>query len=132
LEAQVRACGLQPFVKGAVVGGELTDALLEGGVLCGDPLDGLLRPFGLQVADLAEKFTDVGALGEDLGVGGLEGVLGVERPFPPGRLMPVILVCQCLAAPLVSVRDGRGDRAARLGVFVEERACCAKAWGRSP
>jgi hypothetical protein len=54
LEAEVGACGLEPFVEGAVVGGE--------------PLDGLLGPLGLQVADLAEEFTDAGALGDDLGV----------------------------------------------------------------
>ena len=77
--------GCQAFLQGAVVGGELADVLLEGGVLGGDPLDGLFGPFGLQVADLAEEFADAGALGEDLRVGGLEGVLGVERPLPPGE-----------------------------------------------
>lgn len=85
------ACGRQAFFQGAVVGGELADALLEGGVFRGDPLDGFLGPFGLRVADLAEEFADAGALGEDLGVGDLEGVLGVERPFSPGRLVLVVL-----------------------------------------
>jgi hypothetical protein len=66
LEAQVGAGGLEAFVKGAVVVGELADALLEGGVLGGDPLDGFLGPFGFQVAYLTEKFADAGALGEDL------------------------------------------------------------------
>ena len=92
LEAQVGAGGFEPFVEGAVVGGELADALFERGVLGGDPLDGLLGPFGLQVADLAEEFADAGALGEDLGVGGLEGVFGVQRAFAPGRLALVVLV----------------------------------------
>jgi len=71
LESEVGAGGLEPFVEGAVVGRQLADPLLEvgvlGGVLGGDPLDGLLRPLGLQVADLTEEFTDAGALGEDLG-----------------------------------------------------------------
>jgi len=84
LEPQVGAGGLQPLVQGAVVGGGLAEALFEGGVLGGDPLDGVLGPLGLQVADLAEEFADAGALGADLGVGGLEGVFGVECAFPPG------------------------------------------------
>ena len=63
LEAQVGARGLQSFVQGAVVGGELADALFEGGVLGGDALDGFLGPFGFQVADVAEEFTDAAALG---------------------------------------------------------------------
>jgi hypothetical protein len=70
LEAQVGAGGLEAFVEGAIVGGELADTLLQGGVLGGDPLDGFLGSFGFQVADLAEEFADAGALGEDLGVGG--------------------------------------------------------------
>ena len=73
LEAQVGARGLQSFVHGSVVGGELADALLEGGVLGGDALDGFLGPFGFQVADLAEKFADAGALIEDLGGSSVEG-----------------------------------------------------------
>jgi hypothetical protein len=85
LEAQVGAGGFKPFIKRAVLGGELTDALFEGGVLGGDSLDVVVCPFGLQVADTAEELTDAGALGEDLGVGGLERVLGVEGPLAPGR-----------------------------------------------
>jgi hypothetical protein len=91
VEPEVVPGGLEPLVEGAVVGGELADALLEGGVLGGDPGDGFLGPLGLEVADLAEEFADAGALGEDLGVGGLERVLGVQRPFPPGRLPLVVL-----------------------------------------
>ncbi len=121
LEAQVGPGCLEAFVEGPVVGGELADALFEGGVLSGDPLDGFLGPFGLKVADLAQEFADAGSLVEDLGVGGFEGALGVERPLPPGRLSLVVQISQCLAAALVGVRDGCGDRAARLGVFVEER-----------
>lgn len=75
MEAQVGAGGLEALVEGAAVGGELADALFEGGVLGGDPLDGFLGPLNLQVADLAKEFADASALGEDLGVGGLDGVL---------------------------------------------------------
>ena len=85
MEAQVRACGLEPFVQGAVVGGELADTLFEGGVLGGDALDGLFGPLGLKVADLAHELADQCALLEDLRVRGLERVLGVESPLTPGR-----------------------------------------------
>jgi hypothetical protein len=43
----------QPLVLGAGVGGELAEALLECGVLGGDAVDGILSPFGFQVADVA-------------------------------------------------------------------------------
>jgi hypothetical protein len=84
VEAEVLSCGLEFLLEGAVPGGERADALLERGVLGGDPLDGFLGPFGLQVADLAEELADTGALGEDLGVGGLERVFGVQCAFPIG------------------------------------------------
>jgi hypothetical protein len=100
----------------------LADALLESGVLRGDPLDGFFGPFGLQVTDLAEEFTDAGALSEDLRIGGFEGVFGVERPLAPRGLVLVVQIGQHEAAPFVGIRDGCSDRAARLGVFVEERA----------
>lgn len=92
LEAQVGAGGLQPLVEGAVVGGELADPLFESGVLGGDPLDGVFGPLGLQVADLTEEFADAGALGEDLGVGGLEAFFGVQRPLAPRCLSLVVLL----------------------------------------
>jgi len=44
----------------------------------------------LQIADAAEEFADARALGEDLGVGELERLLGVESPLPPGRFMRVV------------------------------------------
>lgn len=93
-------------------------ALLEGGVLRGNQLDCFFGPFGLQVTDLAEEDADASALREDLGIRGLDGVLGIERPLPLCRLVLLVLVDECLAAPLVR---GSGERAARLGVFVEER-----------
>jgi len=65
LEAQVGAGGVEAFVQGAVVGGELADTLLEGGVLGGDALDRVLGPFGFQVADAAEQLADPCPLGDD-------------------------------------------------------------------
>src|SRR6266571_1788094 len=69
LEPQVRPGGFESFVQGPVVGGELPYSLLEGGVLGGDALDGLLGPFGFQVPDLTQEISDAGALRDDLGVG---------------------------------------------------------------
>ena len=85
LEPQVGPGGCETFVECAVVGGELAHALFEGGVLGDDPLDGILCPFGFQIADAPEEFADASALSEDLGVGGLECVLGAEGPLTPGR-----------------------------------------------
>ncbi|MGP3913886.1 hypothetical protein [Nonomuraea sp. 10N515B] len=76
LEAHVGARGLETFVEAAVIGGELTDPLLEGGVFSSDALDGFLGPLGFQVADLAEELPDAGPLGDDLGAGCFEGVFG--------------------------------------------------------
>jgi hypothetical protein len=121
-EAQVGAGGLQPLIEGPVVGGELAEALFEGGVLGGDPLDGFLGPLGLQVADLAKEFTDAGALGGDLGVGGLERVLGVECPLAPGRLGFVVGVDERLDPPLAGFGYGSGDCGSGLGIVVEEGA----------
>ncbi|MBP2047817.1 hypothetical protein J2Z21_000739 [Streptomyces griseochromogenes] len=92
LEAQVRAGGLESLVEGAVVDGELADALFEGGVLGGDPLDGALGPLSSHIAYLAEEFAAPSALGEDLGVGGFEGVLGVQGAFAPGPFAFVVLL----------------------------------------
>ena len=83
--AQVGTGGFESFVERAVVDAELAHALFEGGVLGGDPLNSILSPFGFQIADAAKELADGSALGKDLGVGGLERVLGVERPLAPGR-----------------------------------------------
>jgi hypothetical protein len=44
---------LETFFEGAVVGGELAEALFERGVLGGYPVDAVLGPFRFQVADFA-------------------------------------------------------------------------------
>jgi hypothetical protein len=85
LEAQVGPGGFESFVEGTVVGAELAHALFEGAVLDGHSLNSILRPFGFQVADASEEFVDASALGENLGVGSLERVLGVEGALTPGR-----------------------------------------------
>jgi hypothetical protein len=81
---------LEPFFEGPVLGRELADTLLEGGVLGRDAGDGVFRPLGFEVADLAEETADAGSLGRNLGMGGFQGVLGVQRSLPPGRVPLVI------------------------------------------
>ncbi|WP_246097101.1 hypothetical protein [Streptomyces botrytidirepellens] len=56
----------------------------------------------MQVAYLAEEFADLSALGEDLGVGGFKGVLGVQGAFAPGRF-----AVGDLAEVAADVRQGR-------------------------
>jgi hypothetical protein len=87
LEPQDGPDGHETFVERAFVGGERAHALFECGVLGGDPLDGILWPFGFQIADAPEEFADASSLSEDLGVGGLECVLSVEGR-PHGRDSP--------------------------------------------
>ncbi|MEV6425587.1 hypothetical protein [Streptomyces sp. NPDC051662] len=45
----------------------------------------------LQIAYLAEEFADAGALGEDLGMSGLEALFGVRGSLAPGCFSPVVL-----------------------------------------
>jgi hypothetical protein len=116
LEAHAGPGGLKALVKGAVIGGKRADALLERGVLGGDALDGLLGPFGFQVADLAEELADAGALGGDLGVSGPEGVLGVQRPFPPCCLALVVLAGEHLDPLLAGLGHGDSDPGVRIAV----------------
>ncbi|UYQ60651.1 hypothetical protein [Streptomyces peucetius] len=97
---------------------ELADSLLEGG----DPLDGFLGPLGFQVTYLAEEFADLDALSEDFGVGGLEGGLGVQRSFAPGRLALIVLLSGHAALAFTSLSRRCGHRGSGLGVVVEEGA----------
>ncbi|MFF8902710.1 hypothetical protein ACF082_35150 [Streptomyces lydicus] len=120
LETEVGAGSLESIVEGAVAGSELADSLLEGGVLGGDPLDGLLRSFCPQVPHLAAEFTDVGPLGEDLGVSGLEGVLRVECASAPGRLALVILLGERPGPAFAGLGHGRGAGSSGLAVVREE------------
>src|SRR6516225_6400306 len=122
VKPEVLPCGLEFLLEGAVAGGERADALLERGVLGGDPLDGFLGPFGLQVPDLAEELADAGALGGYLVVGGLEGAFGVQRPLTPGGLAFVVLGVEDPGALLAGLGDRGGDGGPGVGVAVEEGA----------
>ena len=113
LEAQGGAGGFEAFVEGAVVGGELPDALFECGVLGGDALDRILSPLGFQVSDAAKEFSATRALGEDFGVGGFECVLGVEGAFAPARLIPVVASGGELFVALTVLPDCVGRLSAR-------------------
>lgn len=66
---------------------------------------------------------------EDLGVGGLEPVLGVQRAFPPGRFVRAILIFDHLGPALAGFGHGGGDRRSGLGVVVEEGAGDIRASG---
>lgn len=112
LEAQGEAGGFEALVEGAVVGGELPDALFECGVLGGDALDRILSPLGFQVSDAAEEFSDTRALGEDFGVGDFECVLGVEGAWP-ARLIRVVEFGGELLVALAVLPDGVGRLSAR-------------------
>src|SRR6266568_1382470 len=117
-EPVVGAGGFEPVFQGPVVVAELADALLERGVLGGQPLRGLRRQVVFQVADLAEEDGHAAPLGGDLGLGCLQRRLGVERAFPPGWLLIV-------AAPGVlgaGLADGVADQRLGVGVGVEEGA----------
>lgn len=63
----------------------MLNSLLELRVLLDQVRHRLVRPAGLQVADLTEQLAHAGALSPDLRVCGLEPVFGVERAFTPGR-----------------------------------------------
>jgi hypothetical protein len=85
-EVVVGPGGLEAFFQGAAAGGKVAEPLLEGGILGGKPLDGVGVVVALGVAELAEQLADAGALGADLGMGGLERLLGIKCPLLPGRL----------------------------------------------
>jgi hypothetical protein len=77
---------LQAFFQSPLLCGEVADALLERGVVGGEPLGGVAVVLTMGVAELAEQAADAGALDADLGVRGFERLLGVQRPLLPGRL----------------------------------------------
>jgi hypothetical protein len=121
LEAQVGPGCFESFVEAAVVGAELSHAVFERGVLRGDSLDIILCPFGFQVADAVEEFADAIALGHDLGVGGLERILGVEGPLTPGQLSCVVSLDNESTAFVARLSDGFSDSGFRVLIGVEKR-----------
>src|SRR5712691_10990063 len=119
-EADVGACGLEPFFERPVVLGELADALLERGVLGIDPLDGVVGEFAFGVAELPEQLSDAGALGAYLGAGGFQGVFGVERPLAPRRLGLSVSAC-LVTLPLGRMQGASGlHQRAGIAVFVKK------------
>ncbi|MEU9234507.1 hypothetical protein [Streptomyces subrutilus] len=122
LEAEVGTGGLEPLVERSGVGRELTDPLLECGVLGGDALDGSLLPLGLQVPDPADEFTGAGPVGDDLAVSRFEGVLGVQGALAPDRLALHVLVGEQLSPSVSGFGHRGGDDGSRLGIVVEEGA----------
>jgi hypothetical protein len=81
-EASVVAGDFQPFGHGLVLVGQLAVLLFQCGVLGDQPLDGVGGEVVFQVADAAQEFADVTALGADLCVRCGECVFGVECVFP--------------------------------------------------
>jgi hypothetical protein len=81
-EAVVLAGGLEPLGELLVISGELPVLLAERPVLDGDPLDGVGGKVDFEVADAAQELADLVSLLADLGVGRLEGVLGVSGRGP--------------------------------------------------
>ncbi|MGH3511590.1 MAG: hypothetical protein ACRDRB_04855 [Pseudonocardiaceae bacterium] len=113
---------MEPFLQDAVVLGELMDPVFERGVLGREVFDGLVGVVLFQVAEIAYERSDARALGADLGVRGLEGVLGVERPFAPGGFLRGVVFGAGLRVAGGGAGEGLFDEGAGLGVFVEERA----------
>src|SRR5260221_3840412 len=65
---------------------------------------------------------DPGTLGADLSVRGLEGVLSVKRPLPPGRLLLGSRFIEGLRPLGGYLCDGLADESPGTGAFVEECA----------
>src|SRR5262249_49294835 len=121
-EPVVGVGGVQLLLQTPVVFCELPNSLLEYGVLLSEALGGAFGVLGLQVADLPEEDADPFALSVDLGVCGLEGVLGVEGALMPGRFA-LRVVCGLGAAALVAAGGDRGGhQVLGVGVLVEEGA----------
>jgi len=76
----------------------------------------------LSVAELAEQLADAGTLGANLGVGGLESLLGIQRPLLPARLRLCVTAGRVMPALAVGAGDGGGDQVAGSRVVVKEGA----------
>ncbi|MET7289566.1 hypothetical protein [Streptomyces sp. NPDC005573] len=84
---------------------ELVDAMFEVGALGGRLLDGLAGDHVVEVAELAHKFADPLALGEDLFLGASQLGLGVQGSLPSGRLDLVVLFLSESVMPAAAVGD---------------------------
>ncbi|MFD0020077.1 hypothetical protein [Streptomyces sp. NPDC058382] len=118
-EAVVLAGAGQALLNLLVVLGELSYVLLQRGVLGDDALEGALGEVVFEVADLAEEFCDVGALGADFALGLGECVFGVECTFLPG-LGAAAAVGDCGVGSACA--GGLLDQGSGLLVLIEEGA----------
>ncbi|MFF9607428.1 hypothetical protein ACF1GY_34995 [Streptomyces sp. NPDC014684] len=114
-EADVVADRSQPVGDSPVLLFQFADTLRERGVLRGDPDDVVLGPFRPQFADLSEEFGDLCALIQDLVLGRLERILGVQGPFSAGRF--------ALCEFVVAVLDPSRPAARRVASSTSVRAC---------
>ncbi|MFJ5688097.1 hypothetical protein [Streptomyces sp. NPDC093099] len=119
-ESVVLAGAGQALLNLLVVLGELSYVLLQRGVLGDDALEGALGEVVFEVADLAEEFCDVGALGADFALGLGECVFGVERTFLPGGLGAAAAVGDCGVGSACA--GGLLDQGSGLLVLIEEGA----------
>ncbi|MER6838889.1 hypothetical protein ABT320_33805 [Streptomyces cellulosae] len=120
-ESEVGAGAFEPLLELAMLLGELVDAVLEGGVLGGQLLDGLAGDHLVEVAELAHEFTDPLTLSEDLLLAACQLGLGVQGPLPPGRLDPVVFLLGLAVVAAVVDSCSVPNEGPRLGVLVEER-----------
>jgi hypothetical protein len=82
-EAEVGAGAFESFLQGSVFLRQLLDTTFEGGVLRGDPLDGLAGDYLLEVPELSHQLPDPLPLGEDLVLRPGQLILGVECSLSP-------------------------------------------------
>ncbi|GAA4329302.1 hypothetical protein GCM10023086_58370 [Streptomyces venetus] len=90
-DASVVSGGREALAEAFVVVRQRADLTAQGHVGGGDAYDVGICPALLQLDDLAQEFGDALALVGDLGVGGLEGIFGVQRALTPGSLDHLVL-----------------------------------------
>jgi hypothetical protein len=118
-EAVVLAGGLDPLGELLIAGGELAVLQAERPVLRIDSLDGVGGEVDFEVPDAAQELADLVSLAADLGVRGLEGVLGVKRAVLPGAALSGVMAA---AGGCGSWTVGVGEEFPGLLVPVEEGA----------
>ncbi len=86
LRAVVVPGGGKSVRQSVVICSQSAELLLEGGVLSGQPPDGIGGQVQLKVPDPAHKLADVPTMGLDLRHRLPQRVLGIQRTLAPGRL----------------------------------------------
>lgn len=112
-EAVVLAGGLDPLGELLIVGDELAVLQAERPVLRVDSLDGVGGEVDFEVADAAQELADLVSLTADLGVRGLEGVLGVKRAVLPGPALSGVMAAAGGCGSW-TIGDGFGEKASWL------------------